>query len=103
MPTERLAPPPWSFPTGQTRGLKAHADAHDCIMVRTQTDLPHTSVQREIRAQSRAPLGSSADRHRSDARALQKPLVVVHHPSACSGVKALPNTSAAERQAAKLC
>jgi hypothetical protein len=25
-----------SFPTGQARGLKAHADAHDCIMVRSE-------------------------------------------------------------------
>ena len=39
-----------SFPTGQARGLKAHADAHDCIMVRIQTDRPNTSVRREIRA-----------------------------------------------------
>ena len=31
-----------SFPTGQARGLKAHADAHDCIMVRIRTDLPNT-------------------------------------------------------------
>ena len=33
----------------------------------------------------------------------KKPLVAVHHRSACSGVKALRNTSAARRQAAKLC
>jgi hypothetical protein len=38
------------------------ADAHDCIMVRIQTDRPNTSVRREIRAQWRAPLGSSADK-----------------------------------------
>jgi hypothetical protein len=35
MPTERMGPAARSFPTGQARGLKAHADAHDCIMVRT--------------------------------------------------------------------
>ena len=35
--------------------------------------------------------------------ALQKSPVAVHHRSACSGVKALRNTSAARRQAAKLC
>src|SRR6202022_1775211 len=29
--------------------------------------------------------------------------VAVHHPSACSGLKALRNTSATRRQAAKLC
>ncbi len=29
--------------------------------------------------------------------------LAVHRPSACSGVKALRNTSVAKRQAAKLC
>src|SRR5438132_14244761 len=91
-----------SFPTGQARGLKAHADAHDCIMVRIPTDLPNTSVRREIRAQWRAPLGSSADRHRQTPELCQKAPVAGHRPSACSGVKALRNTSAARRQAAKL-
>src|SRR5205823_491233 len=37
MPTERMGPAARSFA----------ADAHDCIMVRIQTDLPHTSVRRE--------------------------------------------------------
>ena len=34
---------------------------------------------------------------------MQKVPVAGHHRSACSGVKALRNTSAAKRQAAKLC
>src|SRR6201981_483410 len=34
---------------------------------------------------------------------MQKAPVAVHHRSACSGVKALRNTSVAKRQAAKLC
>jgi len=72
-------------------------------MVRIQTDRPYTSVRREIRAQWRAPLGSSADRQPSNAGALQKAPVAVHHRSACSGLKALRNTSAARRLAAKLC
>src|SRR5690242_11065110 len=42
-------------------------------------------------------------RQPSDAGALQKAPVAVHHRSACSGVKALRNTSPARRQAAKLC
>jgi hypothetical protein len=33
----------------------------------------------------------------------EKAHLAVHLPSACSGVKALRNTSAAKRQAAKLC
>src|SRR5437868_10675337 len=43
------------------------------------------------------------DRHRPDAEAMQKAPVAVHRRSACSGVKALRNTTAAKRQAAKLC
>ena len=38
-----------------------------------------------------------------DAEAMQKASIAVHHRSACSGVKALRNTSDARRQAAKLC
>src|SRR6202040_1063704 len=38
-----------------------------------------------------------------DAEAMQKARLAVHHRSACSGVKALRNTSDARRQAAKLC
>src|SRR6476661_2099198 len=34
---------------------------------------------------------------------MQKARLSVHHRSACSGVKALRNTSVAKRQAAKLC
>jgi hypothetical protein len=34
---------------------------------------------------------------------MQKARLGVHHRSACSGAKALRNTSAARRQAAKLC
>ena len=59
------------------------ADAHDCIMVRTST--PYRIQVCGVRY---ASIASSLGSHR---------------PSACSGVKALPNTSAARRQAAKLC
>src|SRR6516162_2213727 len=51
--------------------------------------------------QWRATLGSSTDRHRQTAKLCKKPPVAVHHRSTCSGVKALRNTSAAKRQAAK--
>jgi hypothetical protein len=98
MPTERMGPPPRSFAT----------DAHDCIMVRIRMDLPHTSSRREDAPQWRAPLGSLRRlltrlvRRRSFRRERDAHLAV-HPPSACSGVKALPNTSdakAASRQAA---
>src|SRR6516165_1964240 len=60
--------------------------------------------------QWRASLGSSNRQAPSDAEAMQKAPVAVHHRSACSGVKACPwleqgalrNTSVAKRQAAKL-
>src|SRR4030081_662071 len=57
-----------SFPTGQARGLKAHADAHDCIMVRIQTDLPHTSVRREDAPNGELP----SDDHDADAGASKR-------------------------------
>src|SRR4029077_12248947 len=57
MPTERMGPAARSFA----------ADANDCIMVRIQTDLPHTSVRREDAPQWRAPLGSSRRQAPSDA------------------------------------
>src|SRR6266567_798882 len=43
------------------------------------------------------------DKHPPDTEAMQKPRLAVHHRSACSGLKALRNTSAARRQTAKLC
>ena len=80
------------------------ADAHDCIMVR---------IKRPYRIQvcgtKMCPSGElpsdpqQTDRHRPDAEAMQKAPVAGHHRSACSGVKALRNTSDASRQAAKLC
>jgi hypothetical protein len=57
-----------------------------------------------------APMASSprilnrpTDRHRPDAQAMPKTRLAVHHRAARSGLKALRNTSAARRQAAKLC
>jgi len=44
-----MGPPPRSFA----------ADAHDCIMVVILADPPNTSLWRDLRAQWRAPLGSS--------------------------------------------
>jgi hypothetical protein len=54
--------------------------------------------------QWRTPLGS-LNRRQPPTRheAMQKARLLVHRRSACSGVKALRNTSAARRRAAKLC
>ena len=55
------------------------------------------------RRTGRAPLGSSADRHPPEPESYAKSPIAVHRRCACSGVKALRNTSPAKRQAAKLC
>src|SRR6267378_3596773 len=93
MPTDRMGPPPGVSPP--MRMTASWSGSND--------PTAYKSVARRC-LQWRAPLGSSTDRqYRSDAEAMQKAPVAVHHPSACSGLKALRNTSAARRQAAKLC
>src|SRR6476660_670327 len=81
------------------------ADAHDCIMVRIKRPYRIQVCGTKMRRQWRAPLGfSKIDRHRQTLELCRKKAPVAgHHRSACSGVKALRNTSAARRQAAKLC
>jgi hypothetical protein len=81
------------------------ADAHDCIMVRIKRPYRIQVCGTKMRPQWRAPLGfSKIDRHRQTLKLCSKKApVAVHHRSACSGVKALRNTSHARRQAAKLC
>jgi hypothetical protein len=80
------------------------ADAHDCIMVRIKRPYRIQVCGAKIRPNGELPLGSSTDRQApSDAEAVQKAPVAGHHRSACSGVKALRNTSDARRRAAKLC
>src|ERR1700739_1066095 len=81
------------------------ADAHDCIMVRIKRPYRIQVCGTKMRPQWRAPLGfSKIDRQRQPlTRGRKKPPVAVHRRSACSGVRALRNTSHARRQAAKLC
>ena len=56
----------------------------------------------KLRPNGELPSDQYAD-WQSDAELRRKAQLAVHHPSACSGVKALRNTSVARRQAAKLC
>ena len=81
------------------------ADAHDCIMVRIKRPYRIQVCGTKMRPQWRAPLGfSKIDRHRQTLKLCRKKAPVAgHHRSACSGVKALRNTSGASRHAAKLC
>src|SRR5260370_40275883 len=101
-----MGPPPRSFPTGQARGLKAHADAHDCIMVRIRIgSTEYKCVARGSAPDGELPSDHQADTYKtaSEAELKQKARLAVHPPCACSGVKALRNTScatAARRQAA---
>src|SRR6202022_1973394 len=64
-PRTRMDPPPRSFPTGQARGLKAHADAHDCIMVAIPSDRPNTDPMQVGRqtpvSRRRPPLSRGSD------------------------------------------
>jgi hypothetical protein len=54
--------------------------------------------------QALEPDPQQIDRHRQTLKLCRKKApVAVHHRSACSGVKALRNTSDAKRQATKLC
>src|ERR1700751_1147985 len=70
-------------------------------MVRIQTDLPHTSL---FVARNCAPNGELPSDYTKGKRCPTPQLhrtSLCHHPSACSGVKALRNTSDAKREAAK--
>ena len=92
MPTERMGPPPGASPPMRMTASWSGPN------------LPNTSLRRAIRAQWRAPLRSSRRRITgpSDAELSKKGPSPAHRPSACSGVKALRNTSlakAASRQA----
>jgi hypothetical protein len=92
MPTERMGPPPGASPpmrmTASWSGSKRTYRIQVC-----------RAKMRPMASSPRIP----TDRHRPDAEAMQKPCLAVHHRSACSGLKALRNTSDAKRQAAKLC
>jgi hypothetical protein len=77
------------------------ADAYDCIMVRIKRPYRIQVCGAKIRPNGELPSDQYAD-WQSDAELRRKAHLAVHHPSACSGVKALRNTSVA-RQTAKLC
>src|ERR1700737_3688559 len=70
-------------------------------MVRIRTDLPSCEVcGGKMRPHGELPpdLYGDIQQPSSDAGASQKRPLAVHRPSACSGVKALRNTSDAKRQ-----
>ena len=81
------------------------ADAHDCIMVRIKRPYRIQVCGTKMRPNGELPSDlSKIDRHRQTLKLCRKKAPVAgHHRSACSGVKALRNTSDARRQAAELC
>src|SRR4029077_407700 len=93
MPTERMGPPPGASPP--MRMTASWSGSNDPTAYKCAARDPR---------QWRAPLGSSNRPTGTDQTPrYAKSRLAVHHRSACSGLKALPNTSAARRQAAKLC
>jgi hypothetical protein len=96
MPTERMGPPPGASPP--MRMTASWSGSND--------PTEYKSVARRCAPNGKLPSDPSTDtdrqaptRHQSYA----KTPVAVHHRCAGSGLKALRNTSAARRQAAKLC
>ena len=79
------------------------ADAHDCIMVRIKRPYRIQVCGTKICPNGELASDPQQTDAPSDAEAMQKAPVAGHRRSACSGVKALRNTSDARRQAAKLC
>ena len=90
MPTERMGPPPGASPpmrmTASWSGSERTYRIQVCgVKLRPNGELP-SDLYGDIQQSS------------SDAGASQKRPLAVHRPSACSGVKALRNTSDAKRQ-----
>ena len=90
MPTERMGPPPGALPPMRMTASWLGPSGPTEYKFAASKDAPMASSPRILNRQ-----------HTSDAESLQKAPVAVHHRSACSGVKALRNTSTAKRQAAK--
>jgi len=95
MPTRENGPAARSFA----------ADAYDCIMVRIKRSYRIQVCGTKMRSHGELPSDpQQTDRQvPSRHRTYTKSPGAVHRPFACSGVKALRNTSAARRQAAKRC
>jgi hypothetical protein len=63
-----------SFPTGQARGLKAHADAHDWIMVRIKRPYRIQVCGTKMRPNGELPSDpQQIDRHRQTLKLCKKP------------------------------
>ena len=79
------------------------ADAHAASWSGSNDPTVYKSVARRCAPMASSPWILNRQTGTPDAEAMQEAPVAVHRRSACSGVKALRNTSDARRQAAKLC
>src|ERR1700720_71330 len=95
MPTGRMGPPPGASPP--MRMTASWSGSNDPTV--------YKSAARRCAPNGELPSDpQKIDRHRQTLKLRRKKApVAVHHRSACSGVKALRNTSVARRQATKLC
>src|ERR1700731_3754045 len=93
MPTERMGPPPGASPP--MRMTASWSGSND--------PTAYKSVARRCAPMASSPRPSTDRQAPTRPQAMQKARLAVHHRSACSGVKALRNTSDARRQTAKLC
>jgi hypothetical protein len=90
MPTERMGPPPGASPPMRMTASWSGSEWTYRIQVR------------DVKMRRNGELPSDPDRQCQTPELRKKPHLAVHRPSACSGVKALRNTSdakAASRQA----
>src|SRR5271155_203643 len=94
MPIERMGPPPGALPPMRMTASWSGSERTYRIQVRGAKRRRNGELPSDL---------NGTHRHRPDAEAMQKSPIAVHHRSACSGVKALRNTTDAKRQAAKLC
>jgi len=88
MPTERMGPPPGALPPMRMTASWSGSKRTDRIQVCGARSAPNGEF----------PSDPPADRQPSDAGALQKAPVAVHHRSAWSGVKALREAFCALRE-----
>ena len=79
------------------------ADAHAASWSGSNDPTVYKSVARRCAPMASSPWILDRQTGTPNAEAMQKAPVAVHRRCACSGVKALRNTSSARRQAAKLC
>src|SRR3954466_12833959 len=94
MPTKRMGPPPGGLPPMRMTASWSGSERTYRIQVRGAKKCRNGELPSDLKGHTGTV---------QDAEAMQKARLAVHRRSACSGVKALRNTSPAKRRGAKLC